>query len=87
MLISFLIKYAGEPVNFWTPINRVADDLLGHDSRFSPVNRRKRFAKRKEVRLILSEMIRQGKVIRHRDKYTNKVRLNEAFVQNRSLIH
>lgn len=88
MLISFLSKHAGKLLNYWKPINRVADDLVGYDAKYSHVDWRVRCQKRIEVSKILNSLIRQGKVKRYRDRrlHVNKVRINEAFVQNRSLI-
>lgn len=89
MLLSYLRKYAGIYVPFWTPINFVADEIVGHDRRFSPVARWKRHRMRTELSVDMNRLIAQGKVIRTQKlgKDRNKVRINEALVQNRSLIH
>ena len=82
MLTSFLRRYAGQKINYWKPIKRVAADLLGHDPKYSPVHYTKRHAKEAEVSRTMSQMVREGKVIRYRDdrRRINEVRLNEAYV-------
>lgn len=87
MLLSYLRKYAvGTFVKFWEPINCVADEIVGHDREFSPKNRTVRHQMRIEVSKVMMRLIEQGKVIRSQAFCRNKVRLNEAYVENRSLI-
>ena len=87
MLLRYLLKDVGHPVYYWTPINHVADEILGHDREFSPVDRDRRASMRVELSRVMEKLIAQGKVVRSRKHGSNVIRIHQAFAENRSLIH